>query len=136
MKGYILFGQGLDLVDGRTECIGIFCETPEQVEEQIGFIRDEARQWASAGWRFPLDYSESESRHRGHLTGYSMSVEYDVRDPKQKEEWLENPALASAGISPDDFNYTENSRQQYERDGIKTVSLVWVRVREITIKQQ
>lgn len=65
-----------------------------------------------------------------------MSVEYDVRDPKQKEEWLENPALASAGISPDDFNYTENSRQQYERDGIKTVSLVWVRVREITIKQQ
>lgn len=136
MKIYLIKGYGIDVVENQTETLAIICQTPEEVEKQMGFIIEEAHQWATAGWDFPIDYTEKLVRRRGLIIGYSMSVKYDLTDPKQKEEWLVNPTLSFAYISPDDFNYTEKSKGYLEYKGFKTAHVVSVSVKEINLTEE
>lgn len=136
MKIYLIKGFGVNIAENAIDPVAIICQTPEEVEQQIGFIMDEAQEWARFGWGFPLEYLESVNRRRGMLTGYGMTIEYDIRDPEQKQNWLESPALGFAGISPDDFNYSEKSCKQHDRNGIKHITIAAVSVREINLSEQ
>lgn len=135
MKMYLVYGHSIALNEACCmETVAQVFETKEEAERYMSGHVSVAHSWMGCGFHSEPDFTEHHTKRNGLFNRYSLTVEYDVRTPEGKEDWLENPMLEHSGIAPCDFNYSEHSRRGFDRVGIKTVCVIDVHIREIEVK--